>query len=218
LREEPLVAGVELNITRRWRYLLISALVLVVDQVSKVWIANRPELGERPLVVLPGLFEIVSWHNPGALFSLLNDTPDPQRKIILTVLPVVAIGIIGFLINRASDWERYALIGFSLVLGGALGNLLDRLFRGAVVDFLYFGIGYDPLRSWLEAVFGTHHWPAFNVADSAICVGAACLVVEILRPAPPEAGAGGDGTASGQSAVRRSPGPIGGNPSGSTHG
>src|SRR5262249_42957452 len=88
------------------------------------------------------------------------------------------------LIARVRSEEVFSLTGFSLVLGGAIGNVSDRILRGSVVDFIHVGAAHPPVSRWLEAAFGTVWWPAFNIADSAICVGATAIARELLLPAP----------------------------------
>lgn len=166
----------------RWLYAAVSISIAVADQATKSWIDAHPEWGHDPVVVIPGFFHIVSWRNTGAMFSLLHDVPDPLRRLLLTGLPAIAILAIIVLLARVSESERLTLLGFSCVLGGAIGNLLDRLLRGSVVDFLRFGIEYAPVRGTLERTLGTSWWPAFNIADSAICIGAALIAIEVLRP------------------------------------
>jgi len=165
----------------RWRYGLISAILVIADQATKSCVDGRPQWGREPLVVLSGYFEIVSWRNPGMMFSMLLNAPDPWRRIFLTAVPLAAVGVIVYLMSRIGEQEHFSLAGFALVLGGAAGNILDRFLRGSVVDFLRFGIGYEPVRRWLEGTFGTSWWPAFNLADSAICIGAAAIAIETLR-------------------------------------
>ena len=144
-----------------WRWFALAAAVVAADQVSKAMVLSRFALGERREV--NGFFNMVLVYNKGAAFSFLSDAPGWQTPLLIA-FALVAIAIVGTLLVR-SPGRRLLCTGFALILGGALGNLIDRLRYGQVVDFLDFHAA-----GW--------HWPAFNVADSAITLGAVLLVVE----------------------------------------
>jgi len=144
-----------------WRWFTLAAAVVAADQVSKAMVLGRFALGERRDV--NGFFNMVLVYNKGAAFSFLSDAPGWQTPLLIA-FALVAIAIVGTLLVR-SPGRRLLCTGFALILGGALGNLIDRLRYGQVVDFLDFHAA-----GW--------HWPAFNVADSAITLGAVLLVVE----------------------------------------
>jgi signal peptidase II len=146
-------------------WLALAALVIVLDQATKVLVQARFEYGER-LPVIPGFFDLVLVHNTGAAFSFLSDAGGWQRAFFIAIA-VAASLLILFLLRRHAG-ERWFACGLALILGGALGNLIDRVLLGHVVDFLLFHF-----RGW--------HYPAFNVADSAITVGAVILVIDGLR-------------------------------------
>ena len=149
-------------------WLGLSAAVLALDQVTKMLVQTRLPLHDSR-TILPDLFSLTHVTNRGALFGLLHDLPDPWRAILFTVVPFAAIVLILYFQGRTAPADRLAHGGLALILGGAAGNFLDRLRLGYVVDFL-------------DVYVGTHHWPAFNVADSAICVGVGLLVLDLLRP------------------------------------
>ena len=144
-----------------WRWFALALGVVIADQASKALVLARFSLGER--VELTSFFNMVLVYNKGAAFSFLSNAGGWQTPA-LVVFALVAIGIVGAFIVR-SPGRTMLLTGLALILGGALGNLIDRLRFGQVVDFLDFHAG-------------TWHWPAFNVADSAITVGAALLILE----------------------------------------
>lgn len=152
----------------RLRWLALSAGVLLVDQVSKNLVRARLPLSDSETVV-PGLFSLTHVTNRGALFGILHDLPDPWRAALFTVVPFAAIVLILYFQGRTAPADRLAHGGLALILGGAAGNFLDRLRLGWVVDFL-------------DVYVGPHHWPAFNVADSAICIGVGLLILDLLRP------------------------------------
>jgi signal peptidase II len=143
------------------RWLWVSLLVIVLDQASKLWISVHFTYGESYTVL--GVFNLVLAHNTGAAFSFLNDAGGIQRWLFSFVAIVASLWILSLLRNNRAQ-TLYAL-ALSLILGGALGNLIDRLAYGYVVDFLHFH--YD-----------MHYFPAFNIADSAISCGAFLLILD----------------------------------------
>jgi signal peptidase II len=147
-------------------WLWLSGLVIALDQISKLAIRMGLEVGDY-IPVLP-FFNIVRMHNTGAAFSLLADQPGWQRGFFIAVSLAASVFIL-HLLRKAGRRPAYCM-ALALILGGAVGNLIDRIWLGHVVDFLDFFAG-----SW--------HWPAFNVADSAITVGAALLIWDALRGA-----------------------------------
>lgn len=144
-----------------WRWFALAALVVLADQATKALVLARFAPGER-LEVAP-FFNLVLVYNKGAAFSLLSDASGWQKPL-LVAFAIAAAAIVSVLIVRRPG-ERLLCTGLALILGGALGNVIDRLRFGQVIDFLDFHAA-----GW--------HWPAFNVADSAITVGAALLILE----------------------------------------
>src|SRR5436309_1571641 len=144
-----------------WRWFALAAAVVLADQLTKAMVLSRFVLGER--LELTGFFNMVLVYNKGAAFSFLSDAAGWQTPLLIG-FALVAIGIVGTLLVR-SPGRRMLCTGLGLILGGALGNLIDRLRFGQVVDFLDFHA-----QGW--------HWPAFNVADSAITLGAALIILE----------------------------------------
>jgi signal peptidase II len=147
---------------RRW--LPLSALVIVLDQLSKAWISRHFQFGETLPVF--SVFDLVLTHNTGAAFSFLNDAGGIQRWLF-SIIAIAASAWIIWLLRRHSAQILFAF-ALSMILGGALGNLIDRLTYGYVVDFLSF--------HWNE-----HYFPAFNLADSAITCGAFLLIIDSLK-------------------------------------
>jgi signal peptidase II len=153
------------------RWLWISLLVLVLDQATKWWASTSLEL-YQPVSVLPYL-NFTLLHNPGAAFSFLADAGGWQRWFF-TGLAVVISGVIVMWLARLSPQQRMLGIALALVLGGAVGNVIDRLIYGYVIDFI-------------DVYYETWHWPAFNIADSAITIGAVMFLIDVIRhPHPPE--------------------------------
>lgn len=138
----------------------IAAAVLLLDQASKYWILNDV-LAERSFIIYTSFFNLVKAWNTGVSFSMFND----WGWVGILVLSLLALTIVGFLFNwLRHEKNRYMQAALGMIIGGALGNVIDRVRLGAVFDFLDFHIG-------------VHHWPAFNVADSFICIGAVMIIV-----------------------------------------
>ena len=137
-----------------------SAIILatyLLDQLTKLLIHKIYTFGELTTII-PGLFNIRYARNLGAAFSLLADSPEWFRKPFFIIVPLVAMVLVYLLLNKGEKLNKYERIGYSLVLGGALGNFTDRLTYGFVIDFLDI--------HWASS----YHWPTFNVADIAITV------------------------------------------------
>ena len=147
---------------RKW--FLISAIVVALDLYTKHLVQNTFEYGER--LIVTSFFDLVRFHNEGAAFSFLSSA-DGWQKWFFTAIAAIAVIVITYLI-RKNPAQKLFCIGLALVLGGAIGNLYDRLTLGYVVDFLYFHIN-------------EYYWPAFNVADSAISLGVAILLWDSFK-------------------------------------
>jgi signal peptidase II len=148
-------------------YGLITLSVFTLDQWTKELITSRMSFLSS-IAIVPGLFHLTLVTNRGALFGLFHDLPDPYRGAIFTIVPGLAILLILVFQYATNPADTLAQTGLSLILGGAVGNLVDRVRLGYVVDFL-------------DVFVDDHHWPAFNVADSAICIGVSLLVLDLLR-------------------------------------
>jgi len=151
--------------SRAATWLLLSALVVVADQLSKAYISKH--FLEFEFVRILPVLDITRMHNVGAAFSFLASASGWQRWVFICLACVVSIGIIIWLLKLPRGSHALLTAGLALVLGGALGNVIDRIRLGYVIDFIHF--------HWDRAYF-----PAFNVADSAITVGAACLLLDAL--------------------------------------
>lgn len=168
-------------VAARRGYYYASLAVLALDQVTKI-LAHALLRGRGPVTVVPGFFNLWYSRNRGGLFGFFGTWDEPWRTILLTALPLIAIVAIGLYLARTTEPDRSTKFGLALILGGATGNLVDRAIRGEVVDFLDVYASSERLAAWLIERFGTAHWPTFNVADSAIVVGAGLLVLDIFRP------------------------------------
>jgi len=146
------------------KWLWLSLVVIVFDQVTKQMVTDSLHLYQS-IPILPSL-NLVLVHNSGAAFSFLSDAGGWQRWFFVVLAMGVSVVILIW-IKRLKQEERRLAVALSLVLGGAIGNVWDRIAHGYVVDFI-------------DVYYGEWHWPAFNVADSAICVGAALLILDAL--------------------------------------
>src|SRR5271166_3873445 len=147
-------------------HFLIALIVVALDRLSKWTISHRLSLHDS-ITVIPGFFRIIHTENPGAAFGIFADSPSQWKIAMLITFSIVALLIVSLLLWKNSHALTSTGIGLSLILGGAIGNLWDRIVSRHVVDFLLFYIG-------------RYQWPAFNLADSAIVVGACLLVFEIV--------------------------------------
>lgn len=147
-------------------YFVVALLVLLLDRLSKWLVATRIELHDATTVI-PGFFRITHVENPGAAFGIFSESPSQFKLMLLILFSMAALVVVSLLLWKNSHSMSSTGFGLALILGGALGNLWDRLISGHVVDFLDFYLG-------------SYHWPAFNLADSAIVIGALLLVGEIV--------------------------------------
>ncbi len=151
------------------KWLSLSAVVIVMDLFTKHLVQQSFQYGEH--LVVTSFFDLVRYHNEGAAFSFLAAAGGWQ-KYFFTGIALVASAVIIYLLHKNassnSAGQKLFCLGLALILGGALGNLYDRITLGYVVDFLYFH-------------YQTFYWPAFNVADSAICVGVAILLLDSFK-------------------------------------
>jgi len=147
-------------------FFFIAAIVLLLDRLAKWAVATNIPLHDS-VVVIPGFFHLTHVQNTGAAFGLFAESSAQWKVGALVSFSAVALVIVSALLWKNSHSFSTTTIGLSLILGGATGNLWDRMVSGHVVDFLDFYVG-------------SYHWPAFNVADSAIVIGAILLVSEIV--------------------------------------
>ena len=148
------------NSSIKWMW--ISLLIVIIDQLSKYYINLEFSLYQS-VIIFPG-FNITHVHNTGAAFSFLSDASGWQRWFFILISAGISVGLIVWIafLNNTRVWLA---VGLALILGGALGNLIDRVLLGYVIDFI-------------DVYYNKWHWPAFNVADSAISIGAAMLIID----------------------------------------
>ncbi|RMD87380.1 MAG: signal peptidase II [Candidatus Dadabacteria bacterium] len=141
----------------------VTLLVTALDQYTKHIILEHLAPGET-ITVIPSLFNIILTFNKGAAFGIFSNMPDGHRTIILGMATISALAVVAYLLVKDYKGNLWGQIALSMVLGGAFGNIIDRIRLGMVVDFLDFYIG-------------AYHWPAFNLADSAITAGICILIL-----------------------------------------
>ena len=147
------------------KYLWLSLAIIIADQISKTLMVNWLDLYER-VAVLP-FFNLTLAHNTGAAFSFLAGAGGWQRWFFV-LLAVVISAVLVIWMKRLAASARLEAVSLALIIGGAIGNVIDRLIYGYVIDFL-------------DVYVGSYHWPAFNIADSAICIGAVLLIIDSFR-------------------------------------
>lgn len=147
-------------------HILIAAIVVLLDRLTKGLVEQRITLHDS-IDVVPGLFRLTHVQNQGAAFGLFSDSHSEWKVAMLILFSLAALAVVSALLWKNGNALNATAIALSLVFGGALGNLWDRVVSGRVVDFLDFYLG-------------PHHWPAFNIADSAIVIGALLLLSEIF--------------------------------------
>jgi signal peptidase II len=145
---------------------LLFLLVLILDQWTKFYAAEHLQLGE-PVSLIDGIFNLTLVYNPGAAFGMFSGLPDMWRRIVLALVSGLALLVVMRFFFREAKDDNMSQCALMTILAGALGNLIDRYRFDSVVDFLDF-------------YWGQYHWPAFNVADSAISVGVSILMFRVL--------------------------------------
>lgn len=148
--------------------ILIAGAVISLDQASKLWIDSALERHQQ-IEILPRCLHIVHVRNPGVAFGLLQNIPETYRAALLAATTVLALILLAVLLTQTSPVQRLERWSLALILGGAVGNLVDRVRLGEVIDFI--DVHWD----------NVYHWPAFNVADSCISIGITCMVLLELK-------------------------------------
>ncbi len=156
------------RLTGGWRHveLWLAAIIVVVDQITKALVRADFQLHES-VTVIPGFLDITRVHNTGAAFGMLNAMHFPGKTALLVMVAVVALAAVAMYASSLPIEQKLARVGLACILGGAAGNLIDRIAAGYVVDFV-------------DVYYGGWHFWAFNVADSAITIGVAIMILDLL--------------------------------------
>ena len=155
-----------MNVPARFRWLWLTLGVVVFDRATKAWFETQTDEGWRHEVIHNFIY-LVHSKNPGIAFSFFADSTSPWTRLILIAGSLIVIAVLAWLLVAGHGGSRLTAAGLALLLGGATGNVTDRILHGAVTDFF---------EVWL----GSYHYPAFNVADSAITIGAALIILDVL--------------------------------------
>jgi signal peptidase II len=150
----------------RLRWVWLSLAIVFLDRATKAWIESQTTDSWRHEVIHNFIY-LVHSRNPGIAFSIFANSSSPALRFLLILGALIIIGVIAWLLVASSNLSALSAAGLALLLGGATGNLTDRILHGAVTDFL-------------EVFLGSYRWPAFNVADSAITIGAILLIFDVL--------------------------------------
>jgi signal peptidase II len=148
--------------------LCLASVLVIIDQITKYYVRAHISEGARGFNVIPGFFDIVHTQNKGAAFGMFNEASPQFRMLFFSAVTVICLALLMYWLGTSPLKEKLQRLSLTLILGGALGNVIDRAWFGQVTDFL-------------DVYVGSYHWPAFNVADSAISVGV-CLIFMKLIP------------------------------------
>jgi signal peptidase II len=162
----------------KW-FLGALAVALPLDQLTKYWVIDRLHYGER-IEVIPGLFDLTHVRNPGGAFSFFADGPELWRLTFFIGTTSIALVLLLVFLARHESGARLSPLALGGIMGGAVGNLLDRLVHGEVIDFI-------DVHLW-----GGYTWPTFNIADCAIVIGVALMMVEVFFDPSPAGGSEGE--------------------------
>jgi signal peptidase II len=148
-------------------HIIIAALIVTCDRMTK-WLVSQKITLHDSIDVIPGIFRLTHVQNQGAAFSLFAESVSPYRTALLVAVSVAALVFISLMLWKRRGGFSVTTLALSLIMGGAMGNLWDRIVDGKVTDFLDFYLG-------------SHHWPPFNIADSAIVIGALLLLTRMFE-------------------------------------
>ncbi len=151
---------------------MIAGIIIIADQATKWWVLHAIASYEI-ITIIPGFFNLIHVQNPGGAFGFFAAHNSQVRGLFFIVFSLIAVALILYLYRSTSVRHRWLLAGFSLIVGGALGNLIDRLRFGRVVDFI-------------DLYIGNLHWPAFNIADSAITIGMIIFAIYLITKKYPD--------------------------------
>jgi signal peptidase II len=150
------------------KYYLITFLIVIADHIAK-WIVRAKLYPRETLEIIPGYLRLSYMHNSGVAFGLFDDVESVWKPYVLAGMAIIAVAVIVIYGSRVSQSRKLMQLALATTLGGILGNFIDRLFRGYVIDFIELHI---------KEVF---HWPTFNIADSAITIGIVLLLIDTIR-------------------------------------
>lgn len=148
------------------RYLAVTLGIVAFDQATKYWAYTHLRNNED-VTVITSCFKLSYVENRGIAFGLFNNSHNTAKTLVLSGISLLAVVLVSYFILTTAPYKRLLLVALTLILGGIIGNMVDRIHLQFVIDFL-------------ELYFGSYHWPNFNIADAAICIGAGLLTIDIL--------------------------------------
>lgn len=155
---------------RAWPYAALAGAIILADQIVKALVVKTiPFYGT--VKVIPGFLDLTHIHNKGAIFGFLNRSEHAAMPFILIGMNIAALVLVVYYFSKTTEKECLARIALSMIVGGALGNIVDRLVRGFVIDFI-------------DMYAGRFHWPTYNIADAGISIGAVLLILSVLFRSP----------------------------------
>jgi len=158
--------------SKYYRLIVVAGIIILLDQVTKLIVLDKMPLFHN-IPVISGFFNLTHIHNPGGAFGFLSTQTSNIQRLLFLFVSSLAIGLIFYFYKKTPREQTWLSTGFALVLGGAIGNLIDRIRLGKVVDFL-------------DLYIGDWHWPAFNVADSAVSIGMLIFLFHVFFKRFPE--------------------------------
>lgn len=157
------------------------SIVIILDQFTKWLVATRLALHDT-IVIIPNFLSLHYLVNPGAAFGMFRDVNEDFRKVFFLLVGIFALGLVFYYLVKSDEKKSFFPFALSLVMGGAFGNLIDRIRLGEVTDFILLEATFmgEKAVAFLDKTFGSHYWPSFNVADSAIVVGIISMAIDMF--------------------------------------
>lgn len=157
------------------------SIVIILDQFTKWLVATRLTLHDT-IVIIPNFLSLHYLVNPGAAFGMFRDVNEDFRKVFFLLVGIFALGLVFYYLIKSDEKKSFFPFALSLVMGGALGNIIDRIRLGEVTDFILLEATFmgEKVVAFLDKTFGSHYWPSFNVADSAIVVGIISMAIDMF--------------------------------------
>ncbi|MBN2801381.1 MAG: signal peptidase II [Deltaproteobacteria bacterium] len=174
----PSLQGPSLTGPKAWVFFGVFGSSVLLDQLTKWWVVSNIALYRGEVPIIPGFLSFIQAQNPGAAFSMLRDFE--YRIWLFIAFGLIAAGVILDLWRRLPKEDVTSALSLGLILGGAVGNLIDRVHKQTVTDFVRMYTDHPPLRAWLVDHFGTAEWPTYNVADMSLLFGVGLFLMHYL--------------------------------------
>ena len=169
-------------------FAVVTAVMVAIDQATKIWVVNNIRYRVDEIEVIPGFFSLVHAQNKGAAFGIMQG-----QMWVFALFTLVAVGVLGHMLWQLDPRERFQNVALAMISSGAIGNAIDRAHKQSVTDFLRVYTDNPKISEWLVSLFGTSEWPSFNIADAAIVIGLLMFLIHFLflekdedvKPEPP---------------------------------